>query len=101
MTQWTVQSMFHVTVCLDVPMLAHGCIALCFHVLSISTLITATCSACFKDVPNLFDCSLVILGIVDVAVSSPFDGVKSPVEDFHVCVEHLWAFGHFFVHWRT
>lgn len=35
----------------------------------------------FKDVPNLFDCGLVILGIVDVVVSSPFDGVKSPVED--------------------
>eukprot|EP00435_Cladocopium_sp_Y103_P027911 s1562_g6.t3 len=35
----------------------------------------------FKDVPNLFDFVLVILGIVDVAVSSPFDGVKSPVED--------------------
>ena len=75
------------------------CVTLCFHVLSISIVMTATCSAFLKDVPNLFDCGLVILGIVDVVVSSPFDGVKSPVEDFQVRVislrfrfEHLWAF---------
>ncbi len=37
-----------------------------------------------KDIPNLFDCVLVILGIVDVVVSNPFDGVRNAVEDRHV-----------------
>jgi hypothetical protein len=49
-----------------------------------------------KDVPNLFDCGLVILGIVDVVVSSPFDGVKSPVEDFQVrAISPHFRFEHF------
>lgn len=37
-----------------------------------------------KDIPNLFDCLLVILGIVDVVVSNPFDGVRNAVEDRHI-----------------